>query len=81
MTDQCAVSLPQTPPTAADIDHQWRNWGVIEVMIRNPNVDSFVREKEIEVERLWKRIRDIASQSDPAWAVQMAKQLIAEREV
>jgi hypothetical protein len=31
---------------------EWRTWGVIEVMIRNPNVDSFVREKEAEIAAL-----------------------------
>lgn len=33
---------------AADELDQWRTWGVIEVMIRNPNVDSFVKEKEAQ---------------------------------
>ena len=31
---------------------QWRKWGVIEIMIRNPNVDSFVKETEAEIARL-----------------------------
>ncbi len=28
---------------------QWTKWGVIEVMIRNPNIASFVKEKEAEL--------------------------------
>lgn len=79
--DQVAAVLePKAPPTVEDIDRQWRDYCVIEVMIRNPNVDSFVREKEAEVEGLWARIRTIAGQTDPEWALKLAKQAVAERE-
>lgn len=32
--------------------YQWRTWGVIEIMIRNPSVMEFARDKEAEIERL-----------------------------
>jgi chromosome segregation ATPase len=36
----------------------WKNWGVIEVMVRNPNVDSFVKEAE---QRIAKAEAEIAA--------------------
>lgn len=52
---------------------------VIEAMLAYPSVDSFVREKEAEVEGLWKRIAQIANQTDPAWSLKLAVQFIEER--
>jgi hypothetical protein len=50
---QTAVSAPPTELERLRAEvAQWRTWGVIEVMIRNPNVDSFVKEKEAEITRL-----------------------------
>jgi hypothetical protein len=77
---KAAISPPRPAPTAADIDAAWRDYCVIEVMIRNRNVDEFVREKEREVEGLWTLIKSIASQTDPAWAQQLAKDAVTERE-
>mgnify|MGYP001610332793 CR=1 FL=1 len=37
----------------------WPELGVIEVMIRNPAVDEFVREKEAEIERLHTALRKL----------------------
>ncbi len=68
-------------PTADSVERQWRNYCVIEVMVRNLNVDEFVREKEREIEGLWERIRSIAHQTDPEWSRKLARQFIAEREI
>lgn len=54
--------------------------GVIEAMLAYPSVNEFVRTKEAEVELLWKHIAQITNQTDPAWAITLAKQFIKERE-
>lgn len=83
MSDQCAAA--ETPPLSEvetlrrDLA-RWPDYCVIEIMIRNRQVDEFVREKEREVEGLWSRIRAMANQTDPAWALKLAKDAIAERE-
>lgn len=61
--------------------NDWREFGVIDVMVRNKCVDEFVRQKEGEVASLWRRIKQMADQTDPKWAHQLAKDTIAEREV
>jgi hypothetical protein len=81
MSDQAAVSEPKAPPTAAEVERQWRGYGVLNVMHRNPAVDSYVREKEAEVHRLWQLISGIASQTDPSWGRELARRAIAEREL
>lgn len=55
-------AVPLTAPytIAPASDDQWRTWGVIEIMIRNPNVDSFVKEKEAELTRLRKFMVDLS---------------------
>jgi hypothetical protein len=82
VTDEpkAAIEPPRPAPTASDVDLQWREFCVIDVMIRNRNVDEFVREKEREVEGLWKRIDQIANQTDPEWARKLARDALAERE-
>lgn len=60
-------------------DHQWRNWGVIEVMIRNPNVDSFVKESEATAERL-REVNTVLLEALKAAAKHM-EELIAMAEI
>jgi hypothetical protein len=38
----------------------WQMEGIIEIMIRNPNVDSFVREKENRIAMLEKTLKDVS---------------------
>ncbi len=62
-------------------DKQWASWGVIEVMIRNPAVNEFVKDKETEIDRLTAAIATLrdsvvemeayndvpGAQDDPVW--------------
>jgi len=38
--DQACKAIDPRPMTADEVDHQWRNWCVIEVMVRNPAVNE-----------------------------------------
>lgn len=64
LTFDGANSAPSVSPIVSEIDQlrrelsNWRGYGIIEVMIRNQQVNEFVRDKEREIARLVSRLRE-----------------------
>ncbi len=67
-----------------DRENQWRTWGIIEIMTRNPNVDSFVKEKEAEIEELRKEVQrlkqllcdhDYVAMDDKGWYCKICEKM------
>ena len=72
MENESKYSIAELYLDSLDTLRQWATWGVIEVAVRNPNVSSFVTEKEAEIARLTARhaalagaLREIADLSEP----------------
>lgn len=47
-----------------EMEDNIRNWGVIEFMVRNPNVDSFVKDKEAQLKEANNRIMELECMID-----------------
>lgn len=57
MSEQAGVSIPKGEIERLKSElEQWRTWGVIEIMVRNPNVFEFVKDKEAEIDRLTRQL-------------------------
>jgi hypothetical protein len=64
--------------TASEVDKQWREWGVIEVMVRNPCVSEYVADMEGEIENLRAALRAVRGSTDPAWAARLISYALRE---
>jgi hypothetical protein len=47
----------------------WQTWGVIEVAIRNVNVNSYVDDREKQIATLTARIAELEGKTDPRWTI------------
>jgi len=64
MSGQAKQAEPRKPPTAEEVDKQWREWCAIEVAVRNPAVAESLRHWE---ERALKAETALARANEKDW--------------